>query len=216
MQPEAGLVVMARWPGSGRCKRRLAKDLAEQLGLSASAERSARLQRQLCSHTLNVARQEQDWGRISPVLAISGLGPRAARRWGRQQGIQRIRRQGKGGLGVLLKRQLLQERHWRRPTLVIGTDLPDLSHHDLHDALTRLKRCDLVLGPAADGGYWLIGFSRRLMSDPERWPLIGIPWGDATVCRRTLEAAQECGCSTALLQHRCDIDHLQDLKPWLG
>lgn len=216
MQPEAGLVVMARWPGSGRCKRRLAKDMAEQLELSASAERSARLQRQLCNHTLNVVRREQNRGQISPVLAISGLGPRAAHRWGRQQGIHRVRLQGQGGLGTLLKKQLLQEQHWMRPTLVIGTDLPDLSHNDLRDALTRLERCDLVLGPADDGGYWLIGFSRRLMRHPEHWPLIGIPWGEATVCKRTLEAAHGCGCSTALLQHRCDIDHLQDLKPWLG
>ena len=216
MQAQAGLVVMARWPGAGRCKRRLATDMAEQLDLSSSRERSARLQRQLCCHTLNVAREEQNRGRISPVLAVSGLGPRAAHRWGDQQGIRRVRRQGDGCLGTLLKRQLLQEHRWHRPTLVVGTDLPDLSHQDLHGALTQLERCDLVLGPALDGGYWLIGFSRRLMRRPQCWPLIGIPWGGRSVCRRTLEAAQRGGWSTAMLQHRGDIDHLADLKPWLG
>jgi len=216
MQAQAGLVVMARWPGAGRCKRRLATDMAEQLNLSSSRERSARLQRQLCYHTLNVAREEQNRGRISPVLAVSGLGPRAAHRWGDQQGIRRVRRQGDGCLGTLLKRQLLQEHRWHRPTLVVGTDLPDLSHQDLHGALTLLERCDLVLGPALDGGYWLIGFSRRLMRRPQCWPLIGIPWGGSSVCRRTLEAAQRGGWSTAMLQHRGDIDHLADLKPWLG
>ena len=216
MQAQAGLVVMARWPGAGRCKRRLATDMAEQLDLSSNRERSARLQRQLCCHTLNVAREEQNRGRISPVLAVSGLGPRAAHRWGDQQGIRRVRRQGDGCLGTLLKRQLLQEHRWHRPTLVVGTDLPDLSHQDLHGALTQLERCDLVLGPALDGGYWLIGFSRRLMRRPQCWPLIGIPWGGSSVCRRTLEAAQRGGWSTAMLQHRGDIDHLADLKPWLG
>ena len=216
MQAQAGLVVMARWPGAGRCKRRLATDMAEQLDLSSSRERSARLQRQLCCHTLNVAREEQNRGRISPVLAVSGLGPRAAHRWGDQQGIRRVRRQGDGCLGTLLKRQLLQEHRWHRPTLVVGTDLPDLSHQDLHGALTQLEKCDLVLGPALDGGYWLIGFSRRLMRRPQCWPLIGIPWGGSSVCRRTLEAAQRGGWSTAMLQHRGDIDHLADLKPWLG
>ena len=216
MHPQAGLVVMARWPAAGRCKQRLSKDMSGQLQLSGSAERSARLQRQLCLHTLAVARQEQRRGLISPVLAVSGLGPRTARRWGRQQGIQRVRCQGEGNLGTLLKRQLLREQRWQRPTLMIGTDLPDLNPQDLHHAVTHLKQCDLVLGPAADGGYWLIGFSRRLMRSPKHWPLSGIPWGGPDVCRRTLEAAEQTGYATALLQHRSDIDHLRDLKPWLG
>lgn len=216
MRPQAGLVVMARWPAAGRCKRRLSQDMSGQLKLSGSAERSARLQRQLCLHTLAVARQEQQRGLISPVLAVSGLGPRAAERWGRQQGIQRVQCQGEGNLGTLLKRQLLREQRWQRPTLVIGTDLPDLNPQDLHHAVTLLQQCDLVLGPAADGGYWLIGLSRRLMRRPECWPLSGIPWGGPDVCRRTLEAAERRGHATALLQHRSDIDHLRDLRPWLG
>lgn len=216
MRPQAGLVVMARWPAAGRCKRRLSQDMSGQLKLSGSAERSARLQRQLCLHTLAVARQEQQRGLISPVLAVSGLGPRAAERWGRQQGIQRVQCQGEGNLGTLLKRQLLREQRWQRPTLVIGTDLPDLTPQDLHHAVTHLQQCDLVLGPAADGGYWLIGLSRRLMRSPECWPLSGIPWGGPDVCRRTLEAAEQRGHATALLQHRSDIDHLRDLRPWLG
>ena len=216
MPAEAGLVVMARWPGAGRCKGRLARDLAERLQLAYGAERSARMQRQLCHHTLAVARSAQRDGRLSPVLAVSGLGPRGSRRWARQLGIQRVCCQGRGNLGTLLKRQLLQEQRWRRPTLVIGTDLPDLNHHDLHAALTLLQRRDLVLGPAADGGYWLIGIGQNLMKNAERWPLSGIPWGGPDVCRRTLEAAQQAGCSTALLQQRCDVDHVQDLKPWLG
>ena len=121
-----------------------------------------------------------------------------------------------GNLGTLLKRQLLREQLWQRPTLVIGTDLPDLNPQDLHHAVTHLQQCDLVLGPAADGGYWLIGLSRRLMRSPECWPLSGIPWGGPDVCRRTLEAAERRGHATALLQHRSDIDHLRDLRPWLG
>ena len=216
MQPEAGLVVMARWPGAGRCKRRLARDLNDRLKLASSGERSARLQRQLCGHTFAVARREQQRGWIDPVLAVSGVGPRGARRWGRQHGIARVRLQGQGNLGTLLKQQLLLEQRWRRPTLMIGTDLPDLSHDHLHTALAHLEQCDLVLGPAADGGYWLIGFSRRLMRKPPHWPLIGIPWGGSEVLDATLAAAQRVGLSVALLQSRCDIDHLEDLKPWQG
>ena len=207
---------MARWPAAGRCKRRLSLDLATQLQLPTGAERSARLQLELSLHTLAVARQEQQRGVISPVLAVSGLGPRAARRWGQHQGIQRVRCQGEGNLGTLLKRQLLLERRWRRPTLMVGTDLPDLNRQDLHEALNLLNRHDLVLGPATDGGYWLIGISRRLMQNPQHWPLIGIPWGGDDVCRCTLETAEQAGCSTALLQRRSDIDHLRDLTPWLG
>mgnify|MGYP002830375055 CR=1 FL=1 len=80
----------------------------------------------------------------------------------------------------------------------------------------RLAERDLVLGPASDGGYWLIGLSARLLDAPERWPLSGIPWGGPEVCQSTLTAAWSAGLSTDLLPERQDVDHLSDLDPWLG
>lgn len=207
---------MARWPAPGRCKARLAADLLDRLNLDGVKARSARIQQRLTSHTLAVAAELQRQALFTTVLAVSGLGPLAAQRWGRRHGIAQVRLQGPGSLGTRLKRQLRLQRPAKRATLVIGSDLPDLNRRDLLLAVERLAERDLVLGPASDGGYWLIGLSAGLLEDPERWPLSGIPWGGPEVCRSTLTAAWSKGLSTDLLPERQDVDHLSDLDPWLG
>ena len=207
---------MARWPAPGRCKARLAADLLDRLNLDGVEARSARIQQRLTSHTLAVAAELQRQALFTTVLAVSGLGPLAAQRWGRRHGIAQVRLQGPGSLGTRLKRQLRLQRPAKRATLVIGSDLPDLNRRDLLLAVERLAERDLVLGPASDGGYWLIGLSAGLLEAPERWPLSGIPWGGPEVCRSTLSAAWSKGLSTDLLPERQDVDHLGDLDPWLG
>ena len=99
--------------------------MRSQLSLKHSSERSARLQARLTHHTIAVACTLHRDGWVSPVLAVSGLGPSRAGRWGRQQGIEEIGLQGDGNLGTRLKRQLLRLRHRRTPALVVGSDLPE-------------------------------------------------------------------------------------------
>ena len=207
---------MARWPAPGRCKARLASDLFGHLNLDGVGARSAWIQQRLTGHTLAVAAELQRQALFTTVLAVSGLGPVAAQRWGKRHGIAQVRLQGPGSLGTRMKRQLLIQRSAKQAALVIGSDLPDLNRHDLLLAAERLAERDLVLGPASDGGYWLIGLSARLLDAPERWPLSGIPWGGPQVCQSTLKAAWRAGLSTDLLPERQDVDHLSDLDPWLG
>ena len=216
MPPEATLVVMARWPAAGRCKRRLARDLRQVLQHPGAAEQAAHIQRQLTRHTLAVAKRLEQEERLKVVLAVSGAGPRAALRWARSLDVSNVRLQGSGGLGTRLRRQLLLSRRNDNPTLVIGTDLPWLNRRDLLAAIEMLQRSDLVLGPAADGGYWLIGVSSELLRRPAHWPLSGIPWGGEQVLASTLKQASDRGVSTLLLGERNDLDQLADLRPWLG
>ena len=210
------IIVMARWPSPGRCKRRLSRDLYNRLGLSNSSERAARIQKRLTEHTTAVVRGLADAMVIEPVLAVSGLGPNAAGRWGQQLGLPLVRLQGQGQLGTRLRRQLMQGHRRGMPSLVIGTDLPELNPDDLKRAIEQLQTHDLVLGPASDGGYWLLGIGANLIHTPKHWPLIGIPWGGPTVLKSTLKAASAHAISTALLPRRNDLDHWSDLKPWQG
>ena len=210
------IVVMARWPSPGRCKRRLSRDLNHELGLADSSERATRIQRRLTQHTAAVVRGLAGAMEMKPVLAVSGLGPRAATRWGQQLGLGQVRLQGRGQLGTRLRRQLMHGHHQHRPCLVIGTDLPELNADDLKQAVEHLEHHDLVLGPASDGGYWLLGIGASLMRSPQHWPLIGIPWGGPTVLEATLEAARRQQLSCALVPQRNDLDHWSDLKPWQG
>ena len=207
------LVVMARWPAAGRCKRRL----ADNLGIV----RAASIQARLTKHTLSVANHLANRGLVELQFAITGLAPKAAKRWAHDQGVSTVELQGKGSLGERMRRQVLrvQQRHhpqitMGRTTLLIGTDLPNLCDRDLLQALEALQEHEFVLGPATDGGYWLLGLSGRLVKPVTRWPFCGIPWGSNQVKQVTLQKAAESGVRPCLLGQQNDLDCLEDLSPW--
>jgi rSAM/selenodomain-associated transferase 1 len=92
--------------------------------------------------------------------------------------------------------------------ILIGSDLPTLPSAHVSAAVHAVERRDvLVLGPAADGGYYLIG-GRGLPSALFN----GIPWGTTTVLKRTAEAAAALGLAVELLPPWYDIDLPADLR----
>ena len=204
---------MARWPAAGRCKRRLVNSLG--------IVRAASIQNRLTKHTLSVANSLSDRNLVELKLAITGLAPRAANRWGLNQGVKTVEQQGNGSLGERMRRQVLraqQRSHLQtitgRTTLLIGTDLPNLCERDLLQALKALEKHELVLGPANDGGYWLLGLSKGLVQPVASWPFCGIPWGTNQVMELTLQQAQWAGITPGLLRQQNDLDRLEDLEPW--
>ena len=207
------LVMLTRWPAPARCKRRL----AEAIG----AERAAALQRRLLHHGLAAAREAARLGHrqgepIEVVLAVCGLGPRASGRWGALLPVDRLVRQGTGGLGVRLQRQVARARREAvRDLVLIGSDLPRVCGADLLAGFTALRHSPLVLGPARDGGYWLMGLSPQLRA-PRLFAGAGgpIPWGSEAVLRRTLEAAAAEGLTPAVLAEQGDLDRPADLARW--
>ena len=92
--------------------------------------------------------------------------------------------------------------------LLIGTDIPDLPGRIIEEALTALTSHDAVIGPSADGGYYLIGFTARGFL-----PAIfdGIRWGQADVFARTMEIFNSHKRSVHCLPVWQDIDELADL-----
>ena len=196
------LIVMARWPAPGRCKRRLAQELG--------AARAAQIQARLTVHTLAAAREARQGHGLELVLAVEGLGSRAARRWGQAHGADRTVLQGRGALGLRMQRQFQRAaREGASKVVLIGSDLPELEASDLSAAFTSLGHCQGVLGPALDGGYWLIGLRR-----PEPELLAGIAWGGAQVLEQTLAAMARRGLEPELLTRRGDLDWARDLLPW--
>lgn len=88
---------------------------------------------------------------------------------------------------------------------IVGTDMPQLTVATVADAFARLDDADLVLGPAEDGGYYLIA---------ARAPLAvfdGIAWGGPDVLAATLTRASALGLSVSLLEEGFDIDEAADL-----
>ncbi|MEG3838957.1 TIGR04282 family arsenosugar biosynthesis glycosyltransferase [Microcoleus sp. herbarium14] len=89
---------------------------------------------------------------------------------------------------------------------IIGTDCPDLKAEIMAQAFDELSDRDLVLGPAKDGGYYLIGLRRAI---PELFG--GINWGTSEVFACTRAIAQNLGLNIAVLPILPDIDRPEDL-----
>lgn len=90
--------------------------------------------------------------------------------------------------------------------VAIGADCPELGSEVISEAFEALRACDLVLGPASDGGYYLVGL-RRVVSSL----FAGVAWGSNRVLEQTLERAKRAGLETALLGGLADLDTPEDL-----
>jgi rSAM/selenodomain-associated transferase 1 len=92
--------------------------------------------------------------------------------------------------------------------VLIGSDFPDLPAEIISDAFASLNNHDAAIGPAQDGGYYLIGFRNDAFS-----PRIfdNIPWSTSAVFARTIEILKEEGCNICELQLWKDIDRPEDI-----
>jgi glycosyltransferase A (GT-A) superfamily protein (DUF2064 family) len=95
--------------------------------------------------------------------------------------------------------------------VLVGTDAPALSRRDVRNALAFLHDHDLVLGPAADGGYYLVALSRPC-ADLFR----GVPWSTPSVFTTTTRRAGELGMAVRVLRVASDVDTLEDVRTHWG
>ena len=93
--------------------------------------------------------------------------------------------------------------------VLIGSDSPDLPADLVNDAFEKLDFADVVLGPSADGGYYLIGFKRKSLNQSI---FSDIHWSTVDVFSETVRSIDEAGLKLALLPQWSDIDEFDDLK----
>ncbi len=136
------VIVFAKAPTLGRVKTRLARDIGQAPARRFYIQETNRL----------LARLARD-GSFDVMLAVAPDAAAVRGRWW-PAGVAR-RRQGHGDLGHRMARALAAARP--RPVVVIGSDIPEIDTARLRAAFHALATADLVLGPAADGGYWLVG-----------------------------------------------------------
>lgn len=192
------LVIFVKEPRPGRVKTRLARDIGR-----VEAAWWFRHQSQAAIRRLS---RDRRW---RTVLAVSpdpeGLGsrfwPAALPRAG----------QGAGDLGRRMTRFLRREPGTglpRAPVAVVGADIPDLRPAHVARAFALLGRHDAVLGPAADGGYWLIGLrpSRAVPRDL----LDGVRWSTGHALDDTLRRLS--GLSVGFAARLRDVDTACDLR----
>jgi uncharacterized protein len=95
--------------------------------------------------------------------------------------------------------------------VAIGSDCPEVTARDVREAWNSLRVRDVVLGPATDGGYWLIGL-RRIQPDLFR----DIPWGGEDVFAETMNRIGQRGLSVQLLRPLADVDTESDWRGFLA
>jgi uncharacterized protein len=198
------LIVFTRYPEVGKTKTRLIPALG--------AAGAAALQRQMTEFTLKqvekLAQQQDGLNSLSVEIRFAG-GDRSlmqdwlGSRWSYQP-------QATGDLGERM-RLAFQSAFGTgsKRVVTIGIDCPELDAATLAQAFLALQEHDLVLGPATDGGYYLIGL-RSLI--PELFS--GIDWGTDQVFRQTIAVAEAKGLAIATLTPLTDVDRPEDLPIW--
>lgn len=200
MKSSECLIVFTRYPIPGKTKTRLIPALGE-----AGA---ANLHRQMTEHTLAQVRQLRA---DSVKIEVHYAGATADRELADWLGADLVYRgQGDGDLGDRMARSMKTavEAGYDR-VIIIGTDCPGLNAEILQLAFQQLRDRNVVLGPAIDGGYYLIGMQGFI---PELF--VGISWGTSVVRQQTIEIATKLGLSMGDLPLLADIDRPEDLPIW--
>jgi rSAM/selenodomain-associated transferase 1 len=99
----------------------------------------------------------------------------------------------------------------RSPVVLVGTDCPPVNQEYIIEAVAQLKSHSVVIAPAEDGGYGLIG-----MQSPNALLFENIHWSTARVLQQTLLRCQELGVEAYELAKIWDVDEPADLDRWLA
>lgn len=194
------LIIFTRYPEQGVTKTRL----IPALGAKGAAE----LQRQMTEHTLSQSRKLQSQRSLSLEVRFAGGNLTLMQDW-LGAGIN-YQPQGAGDLGARMTRSLSAAFHSRvNCAVIIGSDCPGLNADLIERAFQQLYIHDLVLGPAIDGGYYLIGL-RCLV--PELFNQIN--WGTDEVLKQTTDVANQLNLSIFYLPQLADVDRPEDLPVW--
>ncbi len=191
------VILFARVPRYGTVKSRLARDIGRLNAL--------RFYRQTLASTIRKLNHDPRWR-----LVIAATPDR--QRLGRLPGIAKngmVVPQGNGDLGQRMARALSSPR--TGPTLIVGTDIPDVTALDISVAFRTLGRADAVFGTAVDGGYWLVGLSGR--KPAPRGLFSKVRWSGPHALSDSLSTCPR-RWRTAFMDARADIDDGKDYAAW--
>ncbi len=197
MHTDLALIVFVKYPEPGKVKTRLAKFIG--------FERAAELYREFATMTLRNGELLAHAARLAfftPPDKKAELRTMFPGEW------HWLEQHTSSDLGVRIQHAITSALAlgYRR-VLTIGTDSPTLPLAFLEEAAAALHTHDLVLGPAEDGGYYLIGVKAAPMALFE-----GIAWSTEKVFAQTVERAEALRLSVHILPEWYDIDDLATLE----
>jgi len=182
------LIIMAKSAKAGHVKRRLARKIG--------TTKATQFARTCLAHTLLKLARDKRW---RTILAVAPDSETHAGSWLRSAaGIERLP-QGPGDLGQRMQRVF--RRLPPGPAIIVGSDIPGLTPREIAKAFHHLRSADAVLGPASDGGYWLVGLRR---SPNILTPFSGVRWSSPHALADTLANLE--GRKVATVATLSDVD----------
>lgn len=211
MNPKQRLILFSRFPEPGETKTRLIPHLG--------AEGAAQLQREMTEHAV---RQSRKTGAQIEVRYTGGTEEQMRDWLGTDLNYAE---QGEGDLGERMERAFTDHFSMGAECIVIiGSDCPSNDWANMRKAFDALECHDCVIGPASDGGYYLIGLNGRAFSPKAPTPedrtarrsiptplFQSIDWGGKDVFLQTMKAAS--GLKVESLKLLYDVDVPEDLPP---
>lgn len=189
------LVIMVKAPRMGLVKTRLSRGIGPGEAL--------RFYRTATSHLLRRVSRDPRW---QTRLAIAPDTECASAAW--PEDIERTP-QGPGDLGQRMQGVFNSLRPG--PVVIIGSDIPGIASCHIAEAFKSLGQSDVVIGPALDGGYWLVGQRRR----PRILPLFDqVRWSSDHTLSDTLANVADAGAEVAHLSALPDVDEALDYRAW--
>ena len=198
--PLERLVLFTRYPEPGKTKTRL----IPALGPKGASD----LQQHMTEHVLNRVRELVESRPVDMEVRYEGGTQGRMEEW-LGQSIS-YRSQGSGDLGARMARAFAEAfQQGLKQVVIMGSDCPGITGVTVGTGFDLLNEFDLVLGPAKDGGYYLIGLRQE---KPELFK--DIPWGTAEVRARTLEIANQLGLRWIEVEPLSDVDQVEDIEVW--
>jgi uncharacterized protein len=204
--PANCLIIFTRYPEAGKSKTRLIPALG--------ADGAALLHQQMAEYTVEQANCLQQILAVDIEVWFVGGDLDLMTAWLGNDLV--VQQQPTGDLGDRMCAAMKSAfSKGYQAVVIVGTDCPDLDASLLAQSFRALQHHQLAIGPAIDGGYYLIGLQSLV---PELF--VGIHWSTATVLQETLEIADQLDLKPLLLPCLPDIDVPQDLdylagKNWL-
>ncbi|TYP77261.1 TIGR04282 family arsenosugar biosynthesis glycosyltransferase [Aquimarina intermedia] len=185
------LLLFTRNPELGKCKTRLAATIGEQSALD--------IYKFLLQHTVDVTRGLKVDKEVHYSVKV-----RENDIW--DPSVYNKKKQLGEDLGARMQQAFSDGfENGYQYIIIMGSDLYDIEQKDIEAAFLALKTSDYVIGPAEDGGYYLLGMNTLtspLFQNKE--------WGTATVLKDTLKDLE--GKKVKILEERNDIDYFEDIK----
>lgn len=187
------LVVVAKAPALSKTR------LAQEVGACAALAVASALLEDTLATVANTGRE-----------VLVAFTPQSARQdFAERAPFAQLAQQPEGDLGDRLESALRDALADRSRAVLIGTDTPHVSRSLIDDAFRALQSAEIVVGPASDGGFYLLGLAAG--SFPHGL-FEGIEWSTPTVCERLVTNAARLGLRLAALPTLTDIDDVASLR----